>query len=321
MKTEQIVKRKVSNFLHSALLFAGMLLLFSLLGWFIAGSSGLLLLTLSGLLLFSFSSQVSPRLVLRAYRARLLTYEEAPLLYNIVRELSHRAGLPAPPHLYYIPSQLVNAFSVGNRRDAAIGVTDGILRNLTTRELTGVLAHEISHIGNNDLYVMSLADMVNRTTSMFSVLGQILLFVNLPLLLYGGYQIPWLFILALIFAPTVSGLLQLGLSRQREYDADLDAARITGDPRGLASALAKLERLEASFLERIFFPGRRVPEPSLLRTHPHTEDRIKRLLELEEQIQEPRFAPTSPEAALSELMELPTHALRMPRWRYQGFWF
>jgi heat shock protein HtpX len=317
MRTEQVIKSKVSNFFHSLLLFGGMILLFSLLGWFIAGSSGLILLLIFGVVLLLLSNRISAQIVLKAYRARPLMYHEAPQLLNIVEELSRRAGLFHPPSLYYIPSQVINAFSVGHRENAAIGVTDGILRNLNIRELTGVLAHEISHIRNNDLYVMGLADMINRTTSMLSTFGQILLFVNLPLILYGGHQISWFFILLLIFAPTISSLLQLGLSRSREYEADLEAARLTGDPRGLAAALAKLEQLEAGFLERIFLPGRRVPEPSLLRTHPRTEDRVKRLLELEEDFVEM----ARDESLLGDEIDFPSQVVRVPRWHIHGLWY
>lgn len=314
MQTEKMIRWKASNFFHSAVLFLAIAFLFAFLGWIVAGTTGLIFLTIFGMLAFSSSSRFSAKVVLKAYRARLLTYAEAPQLLDVVQKLAARAGLARAPAVYYIPSTMVNAFSVGRRDDAAIGVTDGILRNLNLRELTGVLAHEISHIRNNDLYVMGLADMLNRTTSMLSLLGQLLLLVNLPLIFYGNYQIPWLFILLLIFAPTISAFLQLGLSRSREYQADLDAARLTGDPKGLAAALVKLERLEAGFLERIFLPGRRIPEPSLLRTHPHTEDRVKRLLELEEEVTEPLFA------SENDVWE-PEASRRDPRWRYLGFWY
>jgi len=320
MHSEPFVKRKLQNWLHSAVLFLGMVLLFAVIGSLIGGTTGVILLALFGFVLFLLTSKVGPQMVLWTYRARPLTYEEAPRLLAAVAELSERAGLPQPPRLYYVPSQMVNAFSVGQSRNAAVAITDGIIRHLSFRELVGVLAHEISHIKHNDLFVMGLADMVNRTTSTLSLLGQFLLFVNLPLILMGGYRLPWLAIVLLIFAPTVSSLLQLGLSRSREYDADLEAARLTGDPEGLASALVKLERLEASFLERIFLPGRRIPEPSLLRTHPKTEERVRRLMELKAELERPQ--PTPEETALLDLVSIPTHELRNPRWRVLGgLWY
>jgi heat shock protein HtpX len=99
----------------------------------------------------------------------------------------------------------------------------------------------------------------------------------------AGVQVPWLAILLLVFAPTIGGLLQLALSRAREYDADLDAAGLTGDPEGLASALMTLERRQGRLWEGLFLPGSRLPDPSLLRTHPRTEDRVERLLRLKPQ--------------------------------------
>ena len=145
----------------------------------------------------------------------------------------------------------------------------------------GVLAHEISHIRNNDLWVMGLADAVRRFTRLLSWMGQLLLLLNLPMLGLGGDTFPWLLVLLLIGAPILSFLLQLALSRTREYDADLDAATLTGNPRGLANALAKMERLEGTWLERLLLSGRRRPQRSVFRTHPNTADRIRRLLELE----------------------------------------
>ena len=145
----------------------------------------------------------------------------------------------------------------------------------------GVLAHEISHIRNDDLWIMGLADAVSRLTRMLSWMGQLLLLLSLPMLIPGGDTFPWLLVLPLTGAPILSFLLRLALSRTREYDADLGAATLTENPRGLANALAKMERLRGSWLERLLLSERRLPEPSVLRTHPDTADRIRRLLELE----------------------------------------
>ena len=144
-----------------------------------------------------------------------------------------------------------------------------------------MLAHELSHIRNNDLWMMGLADAVSRLTRMLSWMGQLLLLINLPMLILGGDTFPWLLVLLLIGAPSLSFLLQLALSRTREYEADLDAATLTGNPRGLANALAKMERLRGGWLERLFLSGRRPREPAVFRTHPDTADRVRRLLELE----------------------------------------
>ncbi len=127
----------------------------------------------------------------------------------------------------------------------------------------------------------------------------------------------WLLVGLLLFAPTLAGLLQLALSRTREYDADLDAAGLTGDPRGLASALDKLQRYEGGLLEILFLPGRHIPHPSLLRTHPDTRERIKRLLALESRPDAPQLY-RGPVPALPSRFGAPQ---RIPHWRPSGLWY
>ena len=192
----------------------------------------------------------------------------------MVKTLAERAQLPTLPSLYYVPSRVINAFAVGGRNDAALGLTDGLLRTLDQEELPGVLAHEVSHIRNRDLWVMGLAHSVSRVTGTLSWIGHLMLLLD-------AYQFPWLLVVLLIGAPTASALLQLALSRTREFKADLDAASLTGNPRGLARALAKMERIQRGWLQRIFPVGHRVPSLPLFRTHPETEERIQRLLDLE----------------------------------------
>jgi len=184
------------------------------------------------------------------------------------------------PRLYYIPDRMMNAFAVGSRDEAAIGLTEGLLRHLNRRELVGVLAHEISHIRHNDMRVMSVAALISHLTSLFSSFGQLLLFLNLPLLLFGRTTISWFAILLLLAAPLLSSLLQLALSRTREFEADLGAAHLTGDPEGLASALQKMAYYQDNLLKRIFMPGYKAPDPSLFRTHPKTDERVNRLRQL-----------------------------------------
>ena len=113
---------------------------------------------------------------MRMYGATRLGPGQAPSLSAALLELSQRAGLSEVPDLYYLPSSMVNAFTVGRRREAAIAVTDGLLRTLDIRELTGVVAHEVSHIRNNDIWVMGVADLFSRLTSLLSLFGQFLLF-------------------------------------------------------------------------------------------------------------------------------------------------
>ncbi|HEB97707.1 MAG TPA: peptidase M48 [Sedimenticola thiotaurini] len=276
-------RHALANRLQSLLLLLAMGGLLALLGSLFWGREGAFwLLAVCGVLIL-INPMASPGLILGLYHARPLTREQAPLLHAALEELSRRAELPNPPRLYYIPSSMVNAFSLGRGGQAAVAVTDGLVNSLNEREIIGVLAHEISHIANGDMWVMGLADLFSRMTAMLSLFGQFLLFVNLPLIMMAGKGIAWLPILLLIFAPNLSALAQLGLSRTREYDADLNAARLTGDPEGLASALQKIEQKQQSLLGRILLPGQRIPEPSMLRTHPPTAERIRRLMELKRQ--------------------------------------
>jgi heat shock protein HtpX len=324
MHTQRLLSHKMHNLVQSVLLLGGMALLLMLLGWLMAGAVGIGLAAVGVVLLLS-SQRVSPQLILRMYRARPLNVYEAPELVQIVHTLAQRAELPSLPRLYYIPSALMNAVSVGQQDNPAIGVTDGLLRHLTRRELVGVLAHEISHIRHNDTWVMSLADIVSRLTSLLSLSGQFLLIVSLPMVLLGNYRPPWLLYALLIFAPTLSTLLQLALSRTREFDADLEAIRLTDDPRGLASALAQLERYQRGMLERVLLPGHRIPVPSLLRTHPATEARIQRLLMLADapvpQYRVPHAVPLHLFAADSPLALQMPQLIGGPRWRLMGLWF
>lgn len=315
--TEVWEQHALSNRLQSLFMLALMLGFLSLLGWLIWGSSGIFWLLLPGILFLFYNPVASPRLIMRMYRATPLTAAQAPALNAAVQELSLRSGLETTPQLYYIPSNMVNAFAVGTRDNAVIAVTDGLLHSLNQRELLAVLGHELSHVRNNDMWVMAIADLISRLTSLLSLFGQLLLLLNLPLiLLMPEVSINWLAILLLIFAPSLSALAQLGLSRIREYDADLGAARLTNDPQALASALLKIEQLSGSLFENIFLPGRRIPEPSLLRTHPSTEERVRRLLaltagtpfpELSSQV---AFRHTAPDYLLQQ----------KPRWHINGLW-
>lgn len=315
-----MLSQGVRNMLQSVILVAGMVGLLLALGWFFAGVFGMVWALFVGIIPLVVSIRVFPTLVLRLYRARPVTPSDAPQLHAIVRELAARAGIEESPHLYYIPSTAPLIFSVGRGKDAAIALADGILRLLTLRELVGVLGHEVSHIRNSDTWVMSFADVVSRVTRVISLLGQFLVIVNLPLYLLGEYSLPWIPILLMMFAPTVSALLQLSLSRTREYEADFSGARICGDPAGLASALAKLEAYRSRVLGKALIPGRASVEPSLLRTHPVTEERIRRLREIEHEMYPDREAISD---AKDDSSHIPSHlekVERKPHRRISGLW-
>jgi len=310
MSPAKVLGRRLSNALQTALLLGAMALLAGYLGWALLGAEGLVAAAVVALLFFAFAPQVSPRVVLRLMGAAELQPSQAPGLYRLLAALSQRAGLERMPRLYYLPTRVLNAFAVGRREDAAITLTDGLLRRLADRELAGVLAHELAHVRSNDVWVMTLADLVGRITGTLSFFGLALLFVWLPISLFSGGALPLLPILVMIFAPTLSAMLQLALARTREYDADLVAVELTGDPRGLASALNTLEKLQGGWMERLFMA--RVPK--WLRTHPHSDARIQRLLELEAErplelhdwADDPFFGRPRVE--------------RAPRWHWTGLW-
>jgi len=273
-------QHRLRNALHTVLLLAGMAALAGFLGYALFGSASVAWWALAGGVIIAFAHEMSPALVLRMARAREIPRAEAPKLHGLVAALADRAGLERVPPLYLVPSPVLNAFAAGSKDNAAIAVTDGLLRNLDGRELAGVFAHEFAHLRANDLRVMTLAAVVGRMTALLSLMGQLMLVVMVPLALVTSLTVPWLAIFALILAPTLSAALQLALSRTREFDADVSAAEIGGDPRGLAMALAKLERMQGGWMERMFMA--RVPH--WLRSHPDTNERIRRLLELERDV-------------------------------------
>jgi heat shock protein HtpX len=264
------------NTLHTVLLITGTGLIMGILAYTMFGWIGLVGATAFGAFGILSLGRVSPKMVLGLYKARPLLQHEVPDLHAIIQELSKRADLPAVPTLHYVPTKMMNAFAVGNENDSAVAVTDGLLRAMNLRQIAGILAHEVAHIKSGDLKVMGLADVLNRITSILSNLG----LVGVPLVLGTGINVPILGLVMMITAPTLGGLMQLGLSRAREYDADLDGATLTGDPEGLASALRILEERQGSKWEGLVLPGSRLPQPSLLRTHPKTEHRIAKLMAL-----------------------------------------
>jgi heat shock protein HtpX len=255
---------------------------------------------------------------MRLFRARPLSPHEAPALIQLVESLARRAGLADTPRLYYLPSDVMNAFTSGTRRNAAIALSDGLLRRMAWREISGVIAHEMMHIVNHDTRLMAFADLTSRLTGFLSLTGQLLLLINLPLLILGQETIPLLPILVLIAAPSISALVQLALSRSREYEADLGAVELTGDPLGLASALNKLEAPRNGLLSRLFHPGPRIPDPSLLRTHPPTEERVRRLLELAREQHAPGVDPVEDGFDLGGLVAQRPYR---PRWHRNGMWY
>ena len=297
------------NRLQTVLLVLTLLGIAAVAGSLLLGDGGLWLALAAAGFTLLLEPAAASGLTLRLYGARPLHPDEAPDLWAVLRELAARAGLPAVPVPHYVPSGVVNAFATGTKHHAAIALTDGLLRSLTPRELTGVLGHEIAHIANEDLRVMGLADSISRLTHLLALLGQLAIVLSLPTLLLGVTEVNWPALLLLAVAPQLALLAQLGLSRVREFDADRLAAELTGDPQGLALALAKIERESRAWL----LPGWGKPEPSWLRTHPATTERIQRLRELADSMA-PQPLHSSP-----FLPDIPL-APRPPRWRASGVW-
>lgn len=300
------------NRLQTALLVLTLLGIAAVAGSLLLGDGGLWLALAAAGFTLLFEPAAASGLTLRLYGARPLHPDEAPDLWAVLRELAARAGLPAVPVPHYVPSGVVNAFATGSKHHAAIALTDGLLRSLTPRELTGVLGHEIAHIANEDLRVMGLADSISRLTHLLALLGQLAIVLSLPALLLGVTEVNWPALLLLAVAPQLALLAQLGLSRVREFDADRLAAELTGDPHGLASALAKIERVSRSWRAWLL-PGWGNPEPSWLRTHPATAERIERLLELAP-------PPAMPPFPSARFVPEVTVSPRPPRWRTGGLW-
>jgi len=264
--------------------------LFMLVGQILGGSGGLTIGLLLGLALVGGSYWFSDTIAIKAARAVPVGESDVPEYYSIVRELTQRAGMPMPK-LYITPDQQPNAFATGrNPNHAAVAVTQGILEICTWDELRGVLAHEISHVGNRDILIGSVAAalaMAITFAARLAAWGS--LFAG-----GGDREGPNIFeMLALIIlAPLAAMLLQMALSRSREYEADRSGARLIGDGEPLARALSKLEvaakqipmavRPETAsmyIINPLTNPrvAKQVSFKNLFMTHPPTEDRIARL--------------------------------------------
>lgn len=322
MNIEELERHKRVNAFHSALLLLAMTALLVALGALLKGWLGALIALVACFAMAIIGPRFSPALVLRMSNAKPLPRQAAQGIHEVFDELSRRAELPFVPHLYYVPSRMLNAFAVGSDNQAAVAVTDGLLRVMNPRELAGVLAHEISHIRHQDTRVMGLADFVSRILGTISQIGQLLVIIAIPVALVGGsIGLGPIQLLAMILAPFASTLLQLALSRSREFTADLGAVELTRDAAGLASALSKLDRIQRGSMWNTMVPGKRAPIPAALRSHPPTEQRIQRLGEIA-----PLPAPPAPVERLRELLagvvapSYPRVRVR-PRWHISGLWY
>jgi heat shock protein HtpX len=279
------------NGLKTAALFAAIIGLLLAVGGTITAATGntifIWVFALIGVGTTAYGYWNSDKLAIRAMHAQPVTEQQQPEMYRIVRELSERAGKPMP-RLFVSPTDAPNAFATGRSPDhAAVCATEGILRLLDERELRGVLGHELMHVYNRDILTSSVAAAV---AGVISAVGQFLAFTSI----FGGGSDderpnPLAMIAMALLAPFAAIVIQLAISRTREYDADEDGARLTGDPLALASALRKLElgtqraplpptqQLQNASHLMIANPFRAQDVSRLFATHPPMADRIARL--------------------------------------------
>lgn len=279
----------MSNTIKTTALLAALTVLFILVGGMIGGEQGMVVaLLLAGVMNFA-AYWWSDRIVLRMYSAQEVTEAEAPEFVGVVRRLAQRARLPMP-RVYIIPTETPNAFATGrNPEHAAVAATEGILRILTPDELEGVMAHELAHVRNRDILISTIAATLAGAVMVLARIAQFSAF-------FGGGRsseddeggaggILGLIVLA-VLAPLAAMLVQMAISRSREYQADAAGAQISRKPRALADALEKLEQaaqampMDAHPSTAHLFIVNPLTGGSLLRlfsTHPPVEERVARL--------------------------------------------
>jgi heat shock protein HtpX len=278
------------NWLKTTLLMAGIVVLFGTVGRAIGGQDGMIFALLLGGGMNLFAYWFSDKMVLKMYQAREVTAAPSPWLhfYNMVKDLSQRAGLPMPK-VYIIHENQPNAFATGrNPEHAAVAATTGLLGILTERELRGVMSHELAHVKHRDILISTLSATI---AGAISVLAHSRLF-------YGGHSSnnrgahPVVQLLVMLLAPLAAMLIQMAISRAREYEADRGGAEISGDPAALAEALGRIEthvlgtplpaaeENPATAQMMIINPLLGGNLKALFSTHPPTKERIARLMKM-----------------------------------------
>lgn len=272
------------NWFKTSLLMAAIVALFGIIGGMIGGERGMLMALVFGGGMNLFSYWFSDKMVLRMYNAKEVDEASSPYLYNMVKGLAQKAGLPMP-RVYLIDEAQPNAFATGrNPEHAAVAATTGIVRMLSERELRGVMAHELSHVKHRDILISTIAA---------TMAGAISALANFAMFFGGrdqnGRSNPVVGILVAILAPMAAMLIQMAISRAREFEADRGGAEISGDPNALADALTKIDNyargipMESAEAHpetaqmMIMNPLSGGGLSGLFRTHPPTEERVARL--------------------------------------------
>jgi heat shock protein HtpX len=272
---------RTANHWHSGKVMAGMLLLVAVCGWIAGGDDGARE-AIAGGVLSPDDLEISPAAMQRRFGARLLRPAELPVIFERLREICRRAGLPRQPDLFYLAApHSMNAYALGSPERSAIVLTQGLLQRMTPAEVAGILAHEVAHIRNNDAWTMTWATKLQRAVAAAS----------LAALAHGhgiGHALGHGFGTAasdaalamfLASAPAIGQLLYLALSRVRELDADALALELIDDPQSLVTALHKLEHFHTG----LALPSQAAIEHGLvrlLRSHPATSERVGMLLQL-----------------------------------------
>ena len=276
----------MSNMLKTTVFLALLTGLFIAVGGLLGGRSGMVMALVFALIMNFVSYWFSDKIVLKMYGAKPLGEGDLPVVQRIVRKLATQANIPMPK-LYLLPSESPNAFATGrNPQHAAVAVTEGILRIMDERELEGVLAHELSHVLNRDILISTIAATVAGAISMLANLAHWGMMFGGSRDEEGRSSNPIALLATIILAPLAAMLIQMAVSRSREYQADASGAKLTHDPNALASALGKLGQatkmipMDANPATAHLFivnplNGRALM--NLFSTHPPLEDRIERL--------------------------------------------
>ncbi len=281
------------NYAKTAMLMGFLIAILAIGGQMAGGTGGMLLFGFIGLVFNFLSYWFSDKIALMAHRAQPVTREQLPVVYEIVERLTRKAGLPMPA-VYVIPSDTPNAFATGrNPSHSAVAVTQGILRLLNARQLEGVLAHELSHVRNRDVLIATMAAAI---AGLVSALGHAIQWGAI----LGGFggrddregSNPFAAIAWALLAPVIALIVQLAVSRSREYGADASGAALVGDPEPLAEALLALEQgnevrpyeYGGPATAHLFivnpFRGAGSTFLELFSTHPPIEERVRRLRDM-----------------------------------------